>query len=170
MLIQARISDLWTFGMERRVGFWKEINLLDHDIKCKDFWLNSSKSNLEQLFCWSYYWSQKPLLVNIPAQAWCMEAEFPFFCCCCCVCLFFWGFSWVFFFSAEKWNFTCWHADWSVFSVVSFLLCRKRRHSLLCCLQRALWDIIFLFFLGKLLIWILFHRCDTRLCTGLTDW
>lgn len=51
LLIQdgARISDLWAFGMERRVGFWKEIHLLDHDIKCKDFWLHSSKNNLEQL-------------------------------------------------------------------------------------------------------------------------
>lgn len=89
LLIQdeARISDLWTFGMERRVGFWKEIHLLDRDIKCKGFWLNSSKSNLQQLFCWSYYWSQKPSLVNFPAQAWCMEAEFPFFfVVCVCFC------------------------------------------------------------------------------------
>lgn len=92
LLIQdgARISELWTFGMERRVEFWEEINLLDHDIKCKDFELNSSKNNLEQLFCWSYCWSQKPSLVNIPAQAWCMEAEFPFF--VVCVCLFLLGF------------------------------------------------------------------------------
>lgn len=50
--------------MERRVGFWKEIHLLDHDIKCKDF------DCIAQKITWNnFYYSQKPSLVNIPAQS-----------------------------------------------------------------------------------------------------
>lgn len=39
LLVQdgTSISDFWTFGMERRVGFWKKIYLLDCDIKSNTF-------------------------------------------------------------------------------------------------------------------------------------
>lgn len=64
-----------------------------------------------------------------------MEAEFPFR----CVCL-------VFFAMLKCETFPLGMlADLTASLVVFFLLCRKRRHQLLCCLQRALWDNLLFF-------------------------
>lgn len=80
-----------------------------------------------------------------------MEAEFPFL-----LCVFggFLGFFWCFFFFLQCCNvkpflLACWLTYLTASLVVSFLLCRKRRHPLLCCLWRALWDSVWFFFSWK---------------------
>lgn len=97
-----------------------------------------------------------------------MEAEIPFFVVCACFC---WDFSWGFFsvLKSETLYVGVLYGLCAGWFKCSYSLCRKRRHPLPCCLQRALWDIIFLFFPWKITFFcILFNRYDARVCTGLT--
>lgn len=48
MGLEFQICEL--FGMEVRVGFWKEFHELVCDIKREDFKLHNSKTNLEKFY------------------------------------------------------------------------------------------------------------------------